>query len=201
MVAEWTDREPALRQSLGLDRWIDGMTGRESLVRRLFDTTLNVAGIWGGYSGAGTKTVLPHVATAKLDSRLVPDQTPEQALGLIRAHLDARGFGDLEIRLLAGYPPAQSSVETALVRAVIGAYNKHGFTPSVAPRAAGSAPYYLFTERLDVPMVSAGLGFGTGAHAPNEYMVIEPAPGSRIAGLARTEKFYVDLLYALAGAR
>jgi hypothetical protein len=50
-------------------------------------------------------------------------------------------------------------------------------------------------------MVMGGIGYGTGAHAPNEFMVIEPAAGSRIAGLAAVEKFYVDLLYALAGAR
>jgi acetylornithine deacetylase/succinyl-diaminopimelate desuccinylase-like protein len=201
MVAEWTAREPAMRQVLGVDRWIDGLSGRESLVRHLFDTTLNVDGIWGGYTGPGVKTILPHRATAKLDSRLVPDQTPDDALRLIRAHLDREGFDDIEVRLLGGYPPAQSSVAAPLVRAMIGAYNKHGFTPSVAPRIAGSAPYYLFTERLGLPMVSGGIGFGTGAHAPNEIMVIEPAADSRIAGLARIEKFYVDMLHALAAAR
>ena len=47
----------------------------------------------------------------------------------------------------------------------------------------------------------AGLGHGTGAHAPNEYMLIEPRPGSRVAGLAEIEKAYADLLYALAEAR
>jgi hypothetical protein len=46
--------------------------------------------------------------------------------------------------------------------------------------------------------VFAGLGHGTGAHAPNEYMLIHPREGSRIAGLAAIEKGYVDLLYALA---
>lgn len=50
-------------------------------------------------------------------------------------------------------------------------------------------------------MVSAGMGHGSGAHAPNEYIVIEPKPGSRIASLAKIEKFYVDMLYALAQAQ
>jgi acetylornithine deacetylase/succinyl-diaminopimelate desuccinylase-like protein len=201
MVDEWMTREPAMQQALGVARWIDDMSGRESLIRYLFDTTLNVDGIWGGYSGPGTKTVLPHRATAKLDSRLVPDQTPDEALRLIRTHLDAQGFDDIVIRLLGGYGPAQSSVEAPLVHAVISAYNKHGFTPSVAPRIGGSAPYYVFTDRLGLPLVAGGLGFGTGAHAPNEYMVVEPAAGSRIAGLADIEKFYVDMLYAVAAAR
>ncbi len=198
MVDEWTTREPLMRQQLGVTEWVDGLTGREALVRYLFDTTLNVDGVWGGYSGPGTKTILPHRLTAKLDSRLVPDQTPDEALRLIRAHLDANGFGDIVVRKLAGYAPAQSSVHAPLVQAAIGAYRKHGLTPSVAPRIAGSAPYYIFTDRLALPMVAGGLGFGTGAHAPNEYMVIEPKAGSAVAGLAQIEKFYVDLLHALA---
>ena len=150
---------------------------------------------------AGLLQILPHTATAKLDSRLVPDQTPEEALRLIRAHLDAQGFRDVELRKLSGYPPAQSSVTAPLVRAAIGVFNKAGFTPTVAPRLAGSAPYYVFTERLRLPMVAGGMGYGTGAHAPNEFMLIEPKAGSRLAGLAQVKKFYVDLLYALAEVR
>ena len=62
------------------------MSGRASIMQYLFNTTLNIDGIWGGYSGPGTKTILPHRAVAKLDSRLVPNQTPDEALRLIRAH-------------------------------------------------------------------------------------------------------------------
>lgn len=198
MLAKWTAGEEAQRRAMGVERWIDGLSGRESLMEYLFNTTLNVDGMWSGYTGPGMKTILPHVATAKLDSRLVPNQTPDSALALIKRHLQAKGFGDIEVRLLSGYPPAQSSVSAPLVRAAISVYNRYGYTPSVAPRLAGSAPYYVFTERLGLPMVAGGIGHGAGAHAPDEYMVIEPAPGSRIAGLAQIEKFYVDLLYALA---
>lgn len=201
MLPAWIEREPRMRQSLGVERWIEGMSGRESLMQYFFGTTLNIDGIWGGYTGPGVKTILPHRATAKLDSRLVPNQTPDEALRLIRQHLDRQGFTDVEIRKLSGYPPAQTSVEAPLVQAAIGAYNKHGLTPSVAPRLAGSAPYYVFTERLKLPMIAGGIGHGSGAHAPNEYMVIDPKPGSRIASLAGVEKFYVDLLYALTAAR
>jgi acetylornithine deacetylase/succinyl-diaminopimelate desuccinylase-like protein len=201
MLTQWTEREAAMRHGLGIDRWIDGMSGQRSLMEYLFNTSLNIDGVWGGYQGPGTKTILPHRATAKLDSRLVPDQTPEESIRLIRRHLDAQGFSDVQIRVLGGYPPAQTSVDAPLVRAAIGAYNKRGVTPSVAPRLAGSAPYYVFTQRLNLPMIPGGLGHGSGAHAPNEYMVIEPAAGSRIAGLAEVEKFYVDLLHALAASR
>lgn len=201
LLPGWIAQEPATRRIMGVERWIGGMEGKQTQLEYLFNTTLNIDGMWAGYTGPGMKTILPHVATAKLDSRLVPNQTPDEALRLIRKHLDAQGFTDVVIRKLSGYPPAQSSVEASLVRAAIGVFNKAGLVPTVAPRLAGSAPYYVFTERLGLPMVAAGLGHGSGAHAPNEYMVVEPKAGSRLAGLAGIEKFYVDLLYALAEAK
>jgi len=201
MLSAWSTREAMMLQGLGVDRWADALAGRDSLMRYLFDTTLNINGMWSGYTGPGVKTILPHIATAKIDSRLVPNQTPDEALKLIRAHLDKHGFQDVIIRKISGYPPAQTSVDTPLVRSMIGTYRKYGFTPSVAPRLAGSAPYYVFTDTLKLPLVAGGLGHGSGAHAPNEYMVIEPKAGSKVAGLAEIEKFYVDMLFALAAAR
>ncbi|MGQ0643076.1 MAG: M20/M25/M40 family metallo-hydrolase [Gemmatimonadaceae bacterium] len=201
MVPTWSASETGMRSAFGVERWIDGMSGAQSLMEYLFTTTLNVDGIWSGYTGVGMKTILPHIATAKMDSRLVPNQHPDSALALIRAHLDAKGFSDVTVRKLSGYPPAQTSVSAPLVQAAISVYNKHGFNTAVVPRLAGSAPYYLFTDVLKLPMVMGGIGYGAGAHAPDEFMVIEPAAGSKIAGLAAVEKFYVDLLYALAEAK
>jgi acetylornithine deacetylase/succinyl-diaminopimelate desuccinylase-like protein len=191
-------REDAMRKGLGVDRFIDGLGGRDLLARWLFTTTLNINGLWSGYTGAGMKTILPHVARARLDSRLVPDQSPDAQLDLIRRHLAAGGFDDIAVRKISGYGPAQTSVETPIVTASIAVFNKHGATPTVAPRLAGSAPYYIFTDRLGLPMVMGGMGHGSGAHAPNEYMVIEPRQGSKVAGLAGVEKYYVDFLYAFA---
>ncbi|MGH7754167.1 MAG: M20/M25/M40 family metallo-hydrolase, partial [Gemmatimonadales bacterium] len=116
----------------------------------------------------------------------------------IRRHLDDQGFQDIVIRQLGGYPPAQVSVTSPLIQSGISVLNKYGATPRIAPRLAGSAPFYQFTERLGLPLLFAGLGHGSGAHAPNEYMVIRPRPGSRIAGLGEIEKGYVDLLFAIA---
>ena len=200
-LAAWSGQEQQMRDALAIRSWIGGMSGRESLLQYLFTTTLNIDGIGGGYNGPGVKTILPHRAVAKLDSRLVPNQTPEEALRLIRRHLDARGFRDIEVRQLSGYPPAQTSVSAALVQAGLGVYNKYGRRTTVTPRIAGSAPYYVFTQRLGLPLFMSGLGYGSGAHAPNEFIVVEPRAGSRVAGLAEMEKFYVDLLYALAAMR
>lgn len=198
MVKQAAGRESALRRGLGVDRFINNASGRDLTAMQLFTTTININGMWSGYTGEGMKTILPHKATARLDSRLVPNQTPDGQLELIRKHLAAKGFGDITVRKISGYGPAQTPVDTPIVTASISVFNKYGLTPSVAPRLAGSAPYYIFTERLQLPMVMGAPGYGSGAHAPNEFMVIEPRAGSRVASLAQAEKWYVDFLYAFA---
>jgi len=199
LADSWNDQ--AMQRELSVERWIDGVTGRDAIMRYLYAPTLNIDGMWGGYTEEGVKTILPHKATAKVDSRLPYGLDPDSALALIRRHLDRGGFTDIEIRRLSGYPAAQTSVEAPVVQAALSVFSKFGHTPSVSPRLAGSAPFYQFTERLDLPLVFTGLGHGSGAHAPNEYMVISPKEGSRIAGLAEIEKAYVDLLFALARQR
>lgn len=198
MADRWDDG--TLKQQLGVERWIDGLTGEAALTRMLFQPTINVDGMWAGYTGQGMKTIVPHKATAKVDSRLVPNMTPDTAERALRAHLDAGGFRDVVIRRLSGYPPAQTSVSAPLVQAAIGVYNKYGKTPLVQPRLAGSAPYYVFTDRLGLPLVTGGIGHGAGQHAFDEYFVVEPAAGSSVAGLAEVEKAYADLLFALSEA-
>jgi acetylornithine deacetylase/succinyl-diaminopimelate desuccinylase-like protein len=194
----WDDAR--LQQGFAVDKWIDGVSGKAAIMKYLYDPTFNIDGVWSGYTGEGAKTILPHKATAKVDSRLPPDLRPDSALAMIRRHLDTNGFTDITIRELGGYPAAQTSVDAPLVRAAISVFNKRGFTPRVSPRLAGSAPFYQFTERLGLPLVFSGLGHGSGQHAPNEYMLIHPKAGSRVAGLADIEKAYVDLLFALAAS-
>ncbi len=189
-----------LQALLSVDHWIDGKTGTDAVVELLYQPTLNIDGIWGGYTGEGVKTILPHTATAKVDSRLRPGLDPDEALAKIRGHLDAQGYGDVEIVKLGGYPAAQTSVEAPAVQAAISVFGKYAADITIQPRIAGSAPFYQFTERLGLPLVPTGMGFGTGAHAPNEIMLIEPAEGVAAAGLADVEKAYVDFVFALANA-
>ena len=185
-----------LRQMLGVERWIDGMEGVDVLHDLIYAPSMNIDGIWAGYTGEGVKTILPHMATAKMDSRLPVGMDPQEALAKIRAHLDTHGFEDVEMNVLAAYPASQTSVSASLVQAAIGVYKRYGAAPTVNPRAAGSAPFHLFTERLGIPMIPFGLGHGRGAHAPNEIYVVES--NGDVAGLAEIERAYVDLLYAFA---
>ena len=187
-----------MQEMLGVSRWIDDLTGNDAVIEYLYQPTLNIDGIWSGYTGEGVKTILPHEATAKVDSRLPPGLDPDEALGLIRAHLDANGFDDIVVEKLSGYPASQTSVDAPAVQAALSVFKKHAEDLAVQPRIAGSAPFYQFTERLGLPLVPAGMGFGTGAHAPNEVMLVTPAPGVPVAGLADIEKAYVDFVYALS---
>jgi acetylornithine deacetylase/succinyl-diaminopimelate desuccinylase-like protein len=192
--------EAQMLEMLAVDHWIDNLTGTDAVVEFLYQPSLNIDGIWAGYTGEGVKTILPHQASAKVDSRLPPGLDPDEALDKIRKHLDAQGFADIEIRKLSGYPAAQTSVEAPAVQAAISVFSKYASDINVQPRIAGSAPFYQFTDRLGLPLVPTGLGFGTGAHAPNEIMLIEPGDGTAAAGLADIERAYVDFVYALAGA-
>lgn len=190
--------EESGNRALGVDRYIDGLRGRDLLVRQAYHPTLNINGIASGYAGEGSKTILPHRAIAKVDSRLPIGLSPDSALARIRRHLVAGGFGDIEVRQLSGYPAAQTSVEAPIIQAALSVYRKYGVTPTLSPRLPGSAPFYQFTERLRLPLLFSGMGYGTGAHAPNEFMLVRPAAGVRAAGLADIEKSYVDLLFALS---
>jgi len=195
-IEQWSDQ--TMQDMLGVDQWIDGMTGKDAAIELLFTTTLNIDGIWGGYTEEGVKTILPHRAAAKVDSRLPPDMDPDEALAKIRAHLDDNGFADIEIHKLSGYPASQTSVEAPPVQAALSVFKKYAEDLAVQPRIAGSAPFYQFTDRLGLPLIPSGLGFGTGAHAPNEIMLIEPGPDTAAVGLADIEKAYVDFVYSLA---
>ena len=195
-IEQWSDQQ--MQDIFGVSQWVDGLTGKDAAIELLFTTTMNIDGIWGGYTGEGTKTILPHRATAKVDSRLPPGIDPDEAMAKIRAHLDNGGFADIEIRQLGGYPAAQTSIEAPPVRAAMSVFKKYASDIAVQPRVAGSAPFYQFTDRLNLPLVPAGLGFGTGAHAPNEIMLIEPGPDTGAVGLADIEKAYVDFVYSLA---
>ena len=196
LAKDWTGDE--WKMGFGLSKFIHGLEGQDALMRYFYDVTLNVDGIWSGYTGEGVKTILPHIATAKMDSRLPMGVDPDIQLARIRSHLDAKGFPDIELRKLSGYPAAQTQVNAPLVQAAMGVFSKWAAIDHVMPHIGGSAPFYQFTERLGLPLVFNGLGHGTGAHGPNEYMLIHPGEGSKVAGLADIEKSYVDLLFALA---
>lgn len=178
--------------------WMRDWSDEEAIRHLTFDTTLNIDGIWGGYTGPGVATILPEKAACKIDSRLVPNQVVKDQAALVRRHLDQHGFSDIEMRILAGGDEwSRTSVKKPAVQAVLSVYKKYGIEPAIWPRSAGSSPEAQYTRPpLNLPAVSGGLGHGGRAHAVDEYFVIEG--NDKVAGLADCEKSMVDILYAYA---
>jgi acetylornithine deacetylase/succinyl-diaminopimelate desuccinylase-like protein len=190
--------EATVKRSLGIQRWIADESWHDAQVRLVTQPTINIEGLVGGYTGPGGKTILPHRAVAKIDMRLVPDMTAAGTLELLKAHLAKRGFGDIEVNMLGGYDPTQTDPDSKLVAAMLSAYRKSGVEPLLWPRLAGSWPGVTFTgEPLKLAAGPFGLGTGGGAHAPDEYYVIE-ASNPKVAGWNAAVKSYVDFLYELA---
>ena len=190
--------EASAKKSLGVEHWIANESWHDSLVRLVSQPTINIEGLVGGYTGPGGKTILPNRAVAKIDMRLVPDMTAAGTLALLKAHLRQHGFGDIEVNMTGGYDPTETSADSKLVKAMIATYSKSGIEPLLWPRLAGSWPGATFTAPpLELPAGQFGLGHGGGAHAPNEYWVIEPA-NPKVAGMDGAARSFVEFFYALA---
>jgi acetylornithine deacetylase/succinyl-diaminopimelate desuccinylase-like protein len=199
MIAVAAERinEAATKQQLGVDRWIRDVSWREALEMLVSKPTINIEGLVGGYTGPGGKTILPHKAVAKLDLRLVPDMTAAEALSALKAHLAKHGFGDIEVNMTGGYDPTSTPANSPLVQAQAAVYRRAGIDPIIMPRLAGSWPGYVFTgDPLRLPAGHFGLGHGGGAHAPDEYYVIE-STNPKIQGIDGATRSYVEYLYEL----
>jgi acetylornithine deacetylase/succinyl-diaminopimelate desuccinylase-like protein len=180
-------------------RWAHDLPWRESLDRFLFTPTVNIEGLVAGWTGPGGKTVLPTRAVAKLDLRLVPDMTYDGAVAALKAHLSKKGFGDIEVNPSGGYDPTSTAADAPIILAETAVYKRSGLDPILWPRNAGSYPGYVFTgDPLRLPAAHFGLGHGGGAHAPDEYFVIE-STNPRMRGWDGAVRSYVDFLYELAG--
>jgi acetylornithine deacetylase/succinyl-diaminopimelate desuccinylase-like protein len=189
--------EASTKKQLGVDRWIRDVSWREALEMLVSQPTVNIEGLVGGYTGPGGKTILPHKAVAKLDLRLVPDMTAAEALSALKAHLAKHGFGDIEVNMTGGYDPTSTAADSALVRAQAAVYRRAGIDPIIMPRLAGSWPGYVFTgDPLRLPAGHFGLGHGGGAHAPDEYYVIE-STNPKVQGIDGATRSYVEYLYEL----
>jgi len=198
-------REAAKRQSeelakkqMGVQHWVHDVGWLEALELFASRPTVNIEGLVAGYTGPGGKTILPHRAAAKLDMRQVPDMTAAGAVAALRAHLEKRGFGDIEVNMTGGYDPTTTPADAGIVRAAVAVYKRNGIDPILWPRLAGSWPGFVFTgDPLRLPAGHFGLGHGNGAHAPDEYYVIESA-NPKIQGMDGAARSHVEYLYELA---
>jgi acetylornithine deacetylase/succinyl-diaminopimelate desuccinylase-like protein len=178
IAAQSASFEHDLKGVLGIEEFVGGVTGAALRERSSFAPTANIAGIRTGYGGPGMKTVLPAEASAWLDFRLVPDQTPQDVLALLHKHLERVGFGDVEVTMLASAEAAGTPIEHPLVQRVARiAQEVTGQPASITPRIGGTLPIIASLHRhLDVPGLSPPDNpwyFGARAHAPNEHVRLE----------------------------
>ncbi|HYK40398.1 MAG TPA: M20/M25/M40 family metallo-hydrolase [Candidatus Eremiobacteraceae bacterium] len=200
MIANAAKRlnEETVKKSLGTQHWLHDVSFEESLQLLSSRPTVNIEGLVAGYTGPGGKTILPGRAVAKMDLRLVPDMTAKEAAAALKAHLAKRGFGDLEVNVTGGYDPTSTPVDSLISRAEKSVCNRAGIDPIELPRTAGSWPGYIFTgEPLKMPASHFGLGHGSGAHAPDEYYVIESI-NPKVRGMDGAALSHVEYLYELA---
>ncbi|MGB9723748.1 MAG: M20/M25/M40 family metallo-hydrolase [Chloroflexia bacterium] len=151
--------------------FLQGMSGSTLLLCQFYSPTCNISGLSGGHVGPGERTIVPSVARARLDFRLVPRQRPEEVLDQLRRYLDREGFTDIQIRPL-GSPlmPFRTPLDAPFVRAVVEA-TRQAFQkrPAVFPIAGGSGPIFLFGQGLGLPVVGLGLAHpGSQVHGANE---------------------------------
>ena len=164
------------KQRYGVNNFLHGLEGGAELrLTEVFEPTCTICGFTSGYQGPGSKTVLPARASAKVDFRLVPDQTPEQVLNGLRSHLDEEGFSDVQITYLGGESPARTDPDDPFVFLVVNsAESVYGQKMQIVPMVGGSGPNHAFVHYLNLPIATAGVGYpGSQAHAPNENIRLD----------------------------
>lgn len=172
-----TDDEQSRLELLGIDSYIDGLSGTEMFRESLSRPTANIAGLFSGYTVPGaSKTVLPKEAMAKMDFRLVPDQEPQDIANKLKLHFERTGFGEIEVLVLSSENPSRSPTDSRLGRAVLEVTAEFFDRPaSVWPWSTGTGPMHPIAQGLGIPITHpAGVGRpDSNVHAPNENAPVE----------------------------
>ncbi|SMD36345.1 Acetylornithine deacetylase/Succinyl-diaminopimelate desuccinylase [Reichenbachiella faecimaris] len=151
---------------------VKGEDGFSTLERIGIRPTLDVNGIWGGYTGEGAKTVLPSKAYAKISTRLVPNQNSDEITALVKNHIESIAPAHVKVKVTphhggeAAVIPTDSDGFRAASKAFVQAWGKE----PIPMRDGGSIPIVaLFQDVLELDSVMLGFGLDEDAiHSPNE---------------------------------
>jgi acetylornithine deacetylase/succinyl-diaminopimelate desuccinylase-like protein len=164
------------KKELGIDE-IQGEKGYTTLERTGTRPTLDVNGIWGGYTGEGAKTVLPSKASAKISMRLVPNQSPDEITELFTNHFISIAPKSVKVKVIAhhGGEPAVTPTNSKAYNAASQAFLEVWGKAPIPTRDGGSIPIVaLFKKELSLDTVLMGFGLDTDAlHSPNEHYGIK----------------------------
>ena len=175
-----------------------------------YGTSFNLDGIWGGnmYAG-GAGAILPNKITSKHNIRYSPKMNGMEIVKRFREQLDRNGYKDVELKVIGDVPWSKMSYDTDIARAMTQMYDQFNIPhsqPSQTPTILGGYwPAYLFSNQevgervapVSMPIAMGGAGHGGGAHAANEFMVIEGA--GKVYGYAGAEKSHAAIFYNFAG--
>lgn len=169
--------EEKLKQSLGLTDLTGGENNYPYPEKISSRPTLEINGLWGGFQGEGTKTVIPNEAHAKITCRLVHNQQPEKIQELVKKHLEehAPKGCTIEVTLQDTGNPFLTPIDSPMIQKAAEAYqNVYGQSP-VYKREGGSIPIVSdFNQALNAPVVLMGFGLpDENLHAPNEHFNLE----------------------------
>ena len=168
-------------------------------------TSFNLDGIWSGnmFPG-GSGAILPNTITSKHNIRYVPNMTGPDIVKKLRAYLDKEGYQDVQIHVVGDVPWAKQRHDTDIAKAsdrMFDAFGAARRSPPVENQASimgGYWPAYLFSgDPISLPIAGGAVGSGGGAHAANEFYVIEGA--GKTYGMAGAEKSVATVLYNFAG--
>lgn len=174
--AELNFDEEALKEEVGVNE-LFGEEGYSYLERTWARPTLEVNGVFGGFSGEGIKTVLPAEAGAKITCRLVPDQDPNEIVALLKAHIEKHKPTGVNVTVseFDKGAPYLTPFDHPLIQAAGRSYEKIYNVPTAFTRGGGSIPIVAsFDEILALPVVLMGFGLNSeNFHAPNEHFHLE----------------------------
>ncbi|HET9920401.1 MAG TPA: M20/M25/M40 family metallo-hydrolase [Ktedonobacteraceae bacterium] len=193
-IADQPNMDAELREAYKVDHFVDNLSGAALRERQMFTPTCNIAGLLSGYTGEGTKTVLPAKAMAKIDFRLVPNQDPQDIAAKLRAYLDAQGYTDIRLSVFGSAEPVVTPMEEPVVqriKSLAEAYS--GQQPVINPIAGGTLPLLGALRRfVGVPGLAVPgnpVYWASGAHAPNEHI--------RLSDLTQAVRFNCYLFSSL----
>lgn len=160
--------EEKTKEINGIEQFINGLTG-DALKEKLYiEPSLNIQGLF--FDELDETSGMPKSATVKMDIRTVPNQDPDELMRQLRAHLDARGFDDLELIEHHSTLPFRGRPDSLLARAVIkNVEAAYGTPPAVHLMTPGSCGMARVVKATGIPIVHYGcMDTASRAHAPNE---------------------------------
>lgn len=168
--------EEALKEEVGVKE-LFGEKGYSYLEQIWARPTLEVNGVFGGFSGEGIKTVLPAEAGAKITCRLVPDQDPDEIVALLKAHIKKHKPVGVEVSIseFDKGAPYITPFDHPVIQAAGRSYERVYEVPTAYIRGGGSIPIVAdFDQILQLPVVLMGFGLSSeNFHAPNEHFHLE----------------------------